>query len=69
MMTPQEREPVMAWSHDLGKEVRRAWSLFGGPSKKNDRDDERDDDDDDLPRPNAVLGLLPFLRLTSAMPA
>jgi hypothetical protein len=47
--------------------------LFGGRSRPGSgarRDDSDDDDDDDLPRPNAVVSLLPLLCFTApALPA
>ncbi|WP_437968494.1 hypothetical protein WMF04_04020 [Sorangium sp. So ce260] len=67
-MTPLGNDTSPRRSLDLAEQARRAWTLFGGRSRR-DRDDRRDDDDDDdLPRPNAIATLLPLLGLLVSPP-
>lgn len=65
MMTPSGNDLSSGRARELALQAWRTWSLFGSRSRKESgarRDDE--DDDDDLPRPNAVVALLPLLRFT-----
>jgi hypothetical protein len=62
MQTSPLNETAPARALDRGATARRTWLLFGARSRGARRDD-RDDDDDDLPRPNAIATLFPFLRV------
>ena len=70
MNTDPEVASTRPWSRDLGEHVRRAWMALSG--RRRDSAD-KDDDDDDLPRPNAVVMLIPWRPLIpprdSALPA
>lgn len=56
-------------ARNLAEQAWRAWTLFGGRSRRG-RDGRRDDDDDDFPRPNAIVTWLPMLgRAVSPLPA
>ncbi len=69
-MTPLGNDASPRRTRDLAEQARRAWTLLGGHSRR-ERDDDRrddDDDDDDLPRPNAIATLLPWLSLAGSSP-
>lgn len=68
-MTPLGNDTSPRRTRDLAEQARRAWTLLGGSSRRG-RDDRRDDDDDDddLPRPNAIATLLPWLGLAASPP-
>jgi hypothetical protein len=65
-------DPPLAWSHEAAraeaKPVSMLRRLANAAKGRKGKDDEKDDDDD-MPGPNAVATLFPFLTLRLARPA
>lgn len=65
-------DPPLAWSQEAAKADAKPVSMLtrlANAAKARAKGKKKDDDDDNLPGPNAVVTLFPFLTLGIARPA